>query len=117
MVVAYSTSNSKNDMSGDTDAIEVHGILLRPASQEAWIDGRPLSLTKTEFRLLHFLASHAGTVHTRQQIMTAVNGADYPATERSVDGQIMGLRKRLGEHARWIESVRSVGYRLRDSRG
>lgn len=102
-------------MLDNTDTIEIHGIVLRPATNEVFVEGRPLSLTKTEFRLLHFLASHPGTVHTRQQIIEAVQGPDYPATERSVDSQVMGLRKQLGEHGRLIESVRGVGYRFRGS--
>ena len=95
-----------------TDTIQIQGIVLQPGTQEAFVEGRPLSLTKTEFRLLHFLASSAGNVHTRQQIIAAVQGPDYPATDRSVDSQVMGLRKKLGDHGRLIESVRGVGYRF-----
>ena len=65
-----------------TDAIEIHGIALRPGTNEAFVEGRSLLLTKTEFRLLHYLASRAGNVHTRQQIINAVQGPDYPATDR-----------------------------------
>jgi two-component system, OmpR family, alkaline phosphatase synthesis response regulator PhoP len=97
----------------NTDNIEIHGIVLRPEKREAFVDGRPVSLTKTEFRLLHFLASRAGTVHTRQQIIEAVQGPDYPATDRSVDSQVMGLRKKLGDRGRLIEAVRGVGYRFK----
>jgi two-component system, OmpR family, alkaline phosphatase synthesis response regulator PhoP len=100
-------------MSDSTDIIEVHGILLRPESREAVIDGCAVSLTKTEFRLLHFLANSAGDVHTRQQIIEAVQGPDYPATDRSVDTQVMGLRRKLRDHGRCIEAVRGVGYRFR----
>ena len=102
-------------MLDNTDTIEIHGIVLRLATSEVFVEGRPLSLTKTEFRLLHFLAGHAGTLHTRQQIIKAVQGPDYPATERSVDSQVMGLRKQLSEHGRLIESVRGVGYRFKGS--
>ncbi len=100
-------------MSDNSDAIEIHGILLRPEKREASVDGRPVSLTKTEFRLLCFLASRAGTVHTRQQIIEAVQGPNYPATDRSVDSQVMGLRKKLGDHGCLIEAVRGVGYRFK----
>ena len=54
-------------------------------------------------------------VHTRQQIIEAVQGPNYPATDRSVDSQVMGLRKKLGDHGRLIESVRGVGYRFKGS--
>jgi two-component system phosphate regulon response regulator PhoB len=96
-----------------TDAIEIHGIVIQPGTKEAFVEGRPLSLTRTEFRVLHFLASHAGDVHTRKQIIEAVQGADYPVTDRSVDSQVMGLRKELGDHGRFIETVRGVGYRFK----
>jgi len=98
-----------------TDAIEIHGIVLQPGTKETFVEGRPLSLTNTEFRLLHFFVSHAGDVHTRQQIIEAVQGPDYPATGRSVDVQVMGLRKQLGNHGRLIETVRGVGYRFKGS--
>jgi two-component system, OmpR family, alkaline phosphatase synthesis response regulator PhoP len=100
-------------MSDNSDAIEIHGILLRPENREVFVDGRPISLTRTEFRLLWFLAGHAGIVHTRQQIVEAVQGPDYPATDRSVDSQVMGLRRKLGDHGRLIEAVRGVGYRFK----
>jgi two-component system phosphate regulon response regulator PhoB len=99
-----------------TDTIEIHGLFLRPETNEVLVEGRPLSLTKTEFRLLCFLASHAGTVYTRQQTIEAVQGPAYPATDRSVDGQVMGLRKKLGHHGRLIESVRGAGYRFKSER-
>ena len=55
-----------------------------------------------------------GWVHTRYQIVNAVHGEDYPVTDRSVDVQIAGLRKKLGKAAEYIETVRGVGYKLRD---
>jgi two-component system phosphate regulon response regulator PhoB len=100
-------------MSDKSNAIEIHGIILHLETSEAFVEGRPLSLTKTEFRLLHFFASHAGNAYTRQQIIEAVRGPDYPATNRSVDSQLVGLRKKLGDHGRLIESVRGVGYRFK----
>ena len=98
-----------------TDTIEIGGIVLHLATNEAFIEGTPLSLTKTEFRLLHFLASSAGNAHTRQQIIDAVQGPNYPATDRSVDSQIVGLRKKLGDKGCLVECVRSVGYRFKGS--
>jgi len=100
-------------MPDNTDSIESHGIVFQPSIHEAVVEGRPLSLTRTEFRLLHFLASHAGKSHTRQQIIAAVQGPDYPATDRSVDSQVMGLRKKLGDHGHLIEAVRGIGYRFK----
>jgi two-component system phosphate regulon response regulator PhoB len=100
----------------DTNAtFAIHGITLNATTREAFVDGRLLSLTKTEFRLLHFLASHAGDAHTRKQIIEAVQGADYPVTDRSVDSQIVELRKKLDDRGRLIESIRGFGYRFKSS--
>jgi two-component system alkaline phosphatase synthesis response regulator PhoP len=97
----------------NTDIHVLHGIVLRSENREANIDGRPVLLTKTEFQLLFFLASHAGVAHTRREIIEAVQGANYPATDRSVDIQVMGLRKKMGEYQNLIQAVRGVGYRFK----
>ena len=72
-----------------------------------------LELTYTEFALLQFLAKRPGWAYTRTQIVDAVKGEDYPVTERSVDVQVAGLRKKLGTFGSYIETVRGVGYRFR----
>jgi two-component system, OmpR family, alkaline phosphatase synthesis response regulator PhoP len=74
----------------------------------------PVKLTLTEFRILQFLANRPGWVFTRNQIVQAVHGSDYPVTERSVDVQIVGLRKKLGPAGDTIETVRGIGYRFRE---
>jgi two-component system phosphate regulon response regulator PhoB len=76
--------------------------------------GKPIDLTFTEFRLLHFLARKPGWAYSRGQIVDAVKGEDYPVTERSVDVQVVGLRKKLGDLGRFIETVRGVGYRFKE---
>ncbi|HZZ26560.1 MAG TPA: helix-turn-helix domain-containing protein, partial [Pirellulales bacterium] len=74
----------------------------------------PVDLTYTEFKLLHFLARKPGWAFTRGQIVDAVKGEDYPVTERSVDVQVVGLRKKLGDFGVNIETVRGVGYRFKE---
>ena len=64
--------------------------------------------------ILHFLASRPGWVFTRNQIVRAVHGEDYPVTGRSVDVQVAALRKKLGRAGKHIETVRGVGYKLGD---
>jgi two-component system phosphate regulon response regulator PhoB len=71
-------------------------------------------LTYTEFGILHFLARHAGWVFSREQIVEGVKGRDYPVTDRAVDVQVAGLRKKLGAAADHIQTVRGVGYRFKD---
>jgi two-component system phosphate regulon response regulator PhoB len=76
---------------------------------------KPIDLYATEFALLQHFLSHPDIVFTRGQIIAAIKGADYPVTDRSVDVQILGLRKKLGEAGEMIETIRGVGYRLRTS--
>ena len=98
----------------DSETISIHEIVIHPGRHEVLIDNKPVELTFTEFRLLHFLARKAGWAFTRNQIVDAVKGEDYPVTERSVDVQVAGLRKKLGEQGAYIETVRGVGYRFKE---
>jgi two-component system alkaline phosphatase synthesis response regulator PhoP len=93
--------------------IDVHELSIHPGRHEATLAGRPVELTYTEFALLQFLARRPGWAFTRTQIVDAVKGEDYPVTERSVDVQVAGLRKKLGTFGSYIETVRGVGYRFR----
>ncbi len=99
---------------GDNETISIHEIVIHPGRHEVLISSKPVELTFTEFRLLHFLARKAGWAFTRNQIVDAVKGEDYPVTERSVDVQVAGLRKKLGEQGSYIETVRGVGYRFKE---
>jgi len=92
--------------------IRVHDIRIDGARHEVTSGGETVSLSATEFAILEFLAKNPGWVFTRNKIIDAVKGKDYPVTERSVDVQILSLRKKLGERGILIETVRGVGYRL-----
>jgi len=98
----------------DTMTLQVHDILINPQRHEVLVHGKPVTLTYTEFRLLHYLARRPGWVFTRQQIIDNVRGDNYPVTDRSVDVQVVGLRKKLGPHGDCIETVRGVGYRFKE---
>ncbi len=89
-------------------------LLIHPGKRDVLVRGEGVSLTDTEFRLLHFLASRPGWVFTRDQIVNAVRGQDYAVTDRAVDVQVVGLRKKLGPCGDYIETVRGVGYRFRE---
>ena len=93
--------------------VEVHELKIDPGRHEVTAAGQAIHLTFTEFRLLHFLASKPGWAYTRSQIVDAVKGEDYPVTERSVDVQVTGLRRKLGDFGNYIETVRGVGYRFK----
>ena len=76
------------------------------------VDGKALILTLSEFKILDLFVRRPGIVFSRYQIVDAVHGEDYPVTDRSVDVQIVGLRRKLGKHSSLIETVRGVGYRM-----
>lgn len=92
--------------------ITVRNISIDTRKYQVTVDKSPVKLTTTEFGLLTFLAARPGWVFTRYQIVDAVHGADYPVTDRSVDVQIVGLRKKLGRAGKYIETVRGIGYRF-----
>jgi two-component system, OmpR family, alkaline phosphatase synthesis response regulator PhoP len=92
--------------------INFGGLTIHLGKREVLLNNKVIDLTFTEFELLHHLASHPGWVFTRYQIVNAVKGDDYPVTDRSVDVQIAGLRKKLGEFGDLIETIRGVGYRF-----
>lgn len=101
-------------MPEDTDVVKVHDVVINPGRHEVLVGGEPVELTYTEFRILHFLARRPGWVFTRYQIIDGVRGEDYAVTDRSVDVQIAGLRKKLGDAGSYIETVRGVGYRFKE---
>jgi len=94
--------------------IRVHDLTIHPGRHEVLVDGKPVQLTFTEFGILNYLARRPGWVFTRSQIVDAVRGDDYFVTDRSVDVQIVGLRKKLGPAGKCIETVRGIGYRFKD---
>jgi two-component system phosphate regulon response regulator PhoB len=98
----------------DNAVIQVHDLTIHPGRREVRVGETPMSLTYTEFQVLYCLARRPGWVFTRSQIVDAVRGDDYPVTDRSVDVQIVGLRKKLGSAGRYIETVRGVGYRFKE---
>lgn len=97
-----------------TEIIKINDLIIHPGRHEATLKGQKIELTKTEFGLLYLLTSRPGWVFTRGQIIEEVRGEDYAVTERSVDVQVVGLRKKLMEYGKLIETVRGVGYRFRE---
>jgi two-component system phosphate regulon response regulator PhoB len=97
------------------DDLLKHGeLIIDPGRHRVTAGGKNVDLTHTEFQLLHLLARRRGWVFTRYQIVDAIKGEDYPVTDRSVDVQIAGLRKKLGKCGSYIETVRGVGYRFKE---
>lgn len=99
----------------DPECLSVHGIEIYPAMRRALCDGKEIELTYTEFTLLQLLMTRPGVVYTRSQIVDSVRGENHAITDRSVDVQVVGLRKKLGEKGVLIETVRGVGYRYKQN--
>jgi len=98
----------------DEVVLQINGLTIDTKKFQLSIDGSAIELTKSEFGILYFLASHRGWVYTRYQIVDAIRGEKYVVTERAIDVQITGLRKKLGDYAELIETVRGVGYRFKE---
>ena len=99
----------------ESEVLTIRDLSIHTGRRHVTANGKSLDLTYTEFQVLYFLARRPGWVFTRSQIVDAVRGDDYPVTDRSVDVQIVGLRKKLGPLGRYIETVRGVGYRFIES--
>jgi two-component system, OmpR family, alkaline phosphatase synthesis response regulator PhoP len=100
------------DIDLENEVLAIRELSIHTGRRHVTANGKSLDLTYTEFQVLYFLARRPGWVFTRSQIVDAVRGDDYPVTDRSVDVQIVGLRKKLGPLGRYIETVRGVGYRF-----
>ena len=88
---------------------------IYPSRQEAKVAGRVLSLTPTEFKILLLLSKKPSWVFSRDQIMTAAHGEDHYVTDRSIDVQIVALRKKLGDHGKHIKTARGAGYKFEEN--
>lgn len=107
--------SSRESKPEDTEGmIRIHELTIHPGRHEVLVNGRTVELTYTEFQVLYYLARRPGWVSTRTQIVDAVRGEGYAVTDRSVDVQIVGLRKKLGLCADYIQTVRGVGYRFKE---
>lgn len=94
--------------------IRIHDLEIHPGRMMVTAGENKIELTYTEFHILYALAKHPGWVLTRSQIVDAVRGEGYPVTDRSVDVQIVGIRKKLGQSGNHIVTVRGVGYKFRE---
>ena len=98
----------------DTGIITIHDLVINPARHKVYVKNKMVDLTVGEFAILYLLARRPGWVLTRNQIIDAIKGEGYAITERSVDVQIAGLRRDLGNGGKYIETVRGIGYRFKE---
>ena len=96
------------------EKVECQGIALDKTKYKVSVDGNPLQLTLSEFRLLESLMSQPGRVFSRAELIDTALGQDTFVLERTIDVHIRSLRRKMGDHSSKIETVRGVGYRFKD---
>jgi len=89
-------------------------LTIFPEKHEAYVEGKKIDLTSTEFKILTLLASKKGWVYTRDQILDFLWGQEKAVLDRTVDVHIKHLREKLGKTSRLIKNVRGVGYKLEE---
>lgn len=94
--------------------VEVEGLVVDPVRYQVQVDGKVVNLTLTEFRLLHFLAAHAGVAYGRYELLDNIGGDGEAVTDRTVDVHVRNLRAKIRPYDRLIETVRGIGYRFAD---
>jgi two-component system phosphate regulon response regulator PhoB len=92
------------------------GLTIDPSRHLVEVQGKAVNLTATEFKLLHFLASRAGRVQSREALLEKVWGYDYEGYARTVDTHVRRLRKKIGPLRDLVETLRGVGYRFKEER-
>lgn len=105
---------SERGEEGEDAIVDAGDLRIDPGRRKVWVRGEEIVLSFTEFQILLILSRRPGWVFTRSRIVDAVRGDNYPVTDRSVDVQIVGLRKKLGDLGSHIETVRGVGYRFKE---
>lgn len=85
---------------------------LWPSRRSVTLEGEPLTLTMREFDLLAYLMRSPGEVFSRETLLRRVWGWDFDGGSRTVDVHVQTIRSKLGDHAKLIQTVRGVGYRL-----
>lgn len=103
------------EQSGGGERVVRGALTIDLGRHEARLNEQLLSLTPTEMRLLHFLASHPGRVFPRAHLLSRVIGEDALVTDRNIDVHVRALRQKLGEQASILETVRGVGYRFAEA--
>jgi two-component system, OmpR family, phosphate regulon response regulator PhoB len=106
----------REDETGTADVIEHLGVRLDRMRHQAFLKDQELDLTRTEFRLLECLLRQPGRAFSRSHLMDAAIGEGAVVLERTIDVHIKTLRRKLGPAGDFIETVRGIGYRFRETR-
>tara|TARA_B100000519_G_scaffold72524_1_gene62509 strand:+ start:261 stop:962 length:702 start_codon:yes stop_codon:yes gene_type:complete len=103
-----------NNRSDEANVLKHNSLSINLKARDVIVEGKKIDLTFTEFEILKLLASHSKWVYTRSEIINNIRGDDYIVTDRTIDFQIVGLRKKMGPAGKYIKTVRGVGYRFED---
>ena len=103
-----------SNRSDEADVLKYNSLSINLKARDVILEGKKIDLTFTEFEILKLLASHSKWVYTRSEIINNIRGDDYIVTDRTIDFQIVGLRKKMGPAGKYIKTVRGVGYRFED---
>jgi DNA-binding response OmpR family regulator len=114
LIVRIKKALKKKDLPSESDKhiIIRNNLRIDNNSYTTYIDEEKIILTNYEFKILHLLASKPDRVFTRQEIIELINNEENFVTLRSVDVQVVGLRKKLGKYKSYIETIRAVGYKF-----
>jgi DNA-binding response OmpR family regulator len=96
------------------EVIKSGKIVLDSARRTVTVAGKPVALTATEFNLLKALAEKEGRVISREDLLSLARGEEVAVMDRTVDVHVAALRKKLGKHGEMVETVRGVGYRMKE---
>ncbi len=99
---------------GSSERVIRGGLIIDVPRHEVLLDGKSVSFTPTEFRLLYTLASHPGRVFTRDQLLSRVIGDNAIVIDRNIDVHVRAVRKKMGGLRAVVETIRGIGYRFRD---
>ena len=106
----------RKDTACAADRVSLDGLVLDDVTHRVTLQDEELRLTLTEYRILELLLRNPGRVFDRSHIIDRISGGEKIVTERTIDVQVFGLRRKLGTWSRHLETIRGVGYRL-DERG
>lgn len=110
------TQNKKsNNQDLSQDLLSLGPLSIHLSTYEVKLKGQLLHLTPSEFKILATMATHQGRVLTRDQLIEVVQGEGVSVTGRTIDTHVFGLRKKLEDAGDWIETIRGVGYRVKQA--
>jgi two-component system phosphate regulon response regulator PhoB len=112
ILLARIRASLRKDAMSTIERLTLDGLLVDEETHRVTLNDATLKLTLTEYRILELLLRNPGRVFGRSQIIDRISGGEKIVTERTVDVQMFGLRRKLGAWSRHIETIRGVGYRL-----